>query len=434
MDNQSNTDSEAAVLGWIIADDLLLHEAKNILETKHFYATAHQHIFQAMLDINIERGHIDLPSLIHKLKVENQLVDIGGPDYLAEIARIPTQKDHFNYHCNQVLKSYIKRKVIESAIRVSNSPESDNIQDLISLSNAYDKTELQSQFSFAKDLPDHVARYIDNPKKEPPLSVGFDRLDEILGGLRGGDLFTVAGRPGAGKTSFLVKVAVNMAEKWSTIYFPSEMTQEQFVNRILTFRAGVDSWRFRKGEYHAEDLKKVNDACGKMHDSLKLISVDSPCPSLADIKSAISRNNPKVVIIDYLQRCHKPKGENVTRMTDAFMTSLKTILIESKTIGIIGCQLNRRVDKAAKDDVPTMADLRDSGSIEHESDQVMILHCKDILSQEPFRKIDGIVLKNRHGKLGIVELEMERRYVHMMPARPMATFDDDNRRLQPEAD
>ncbi|MBI3549449.1 MAG: AAA family ATPase [Elusimicrobia bacterium] len=409
-------ESERGVLGLCLVWGELAPEIRDALTPEMFRDSRHREVFTSVLELLKSQGAVDELSVTQALKAAGQLGEIGGPTFIDEICRTRIQKEHLSYHLGQVKRAHYADRMAILAGELAKDPSDECLAELQKLAILRSQADGQRIFDLSRNLPDYLDAM--DKGREPTIETGLQELDRLLGGLKRGDLFTVSARPGGGKTAFLTRVAVNVAERGlSVLIFSTEMQAAQFVGRVLPAMAGVSAWKFRKGSIAGDDRQRLTEACAGIHGKLKIHVIDKARPDLGDVRAAIARVKPDVVICDYLQRFAKPRAENTTREIDAFMTGLKTIAIESKVVIFLGCQMNRIVDR---DDggTPKLSDLRDGGAIEAEADQVLLLSRKTKDTMAPVTEIVGHLEKNRHGFTGAVSFALNRELVDFGEMEP----------------
>ena len=403
-------DSERDVIGWMLCDPQISKQGVNILFPHAFYEEPLRAIFEVMVHLVKMNAPVDYITVKQELEVKGEWGKVAEP--IKACMTPQASLDHFEFHASRVRSAYYARQIVAKAIALKETPEDLTlVESLQRLALARASEGAEGYFNFSKDLPAYIDA-IQTPAAKVLINTGFPGLDELLGGLKQGDLMTVSARPGGGKTAFATKIATNVADAGLTVFFfTTEMQKYQFVNRVMPFKARIPAWRFRKSLLEADHWTQLNDTCSNMNGKFNLWISDKPRPGLGDIKKAAVKIKPQLMIVDYLQRCEKPSGENVTRATDAFMGGLKTIAIEHGLVMILGCQMNRSVDREEK---PRLSDLRDSGAIEAESDQVLLLHNTNKEKDLEKLEITGLLEKNRHGWNGTANFVLDRNYVELM--------------------
>lgn len=408
---KTELEAERAVLGSMLIDPIAAHEISMRLVVTDFYLEDHRHIFQAAVAVLKRENMVDTTTLMGELAQRNQLdtlaktdIENGGRKYLFALTRSVASTAFAQSYTTVVREASLDRQVGNQLRTTFENKTPENLKKLNDLMNSLLTVRQPNAFDFRIDLN----RAIDDMEKvrKDLIDTGFKNLDKSFGGLDPGDLTTIGARTSGGKTAFMVKVALQIAEAFQRecLYMTTEMTDTQIVERVLPMTSMVPAWKFRKRAFEKDDWTKIMDACAKRLSKLPLKVVGKSTLSLADIRGAITRHKPRVVFIDYLQRCVFTTGDNRAYQVMDFMKELKTIAQEERVNIFIGCQLSRALDHDP-DKEPENSDLKDSGGIEAESDQVLLLWkptekrvLKDGIVVPPgHHLIRTKVSKNRHG-------------------------------------
>ncbi|MEI6249044.1 MAG: replicative DNA helicase, partial [bacterium] len=250
------------------------------------------------------------------------------------------------------------------------------------------------------------------------VPTGFKDLDNILAGLQKSDLFILAARPSMGKTALALGLAHNVAvqSEQTVLLFSLEMSKEQLVDRLLSTESGVDAWNLRTGNLSDNDFEKIGKAMGTLSEAPIYID-DTPGITVSDLRTRARREahlRPLgLIIVDYLQLMSGGKsfgdGNRVQEISE-ISRGLKGIARELNVPVIALSQLSRSVESRSPQ-IPQLADLRESGSIEQDADVVAFLYREDYYNPESERKsiIDIFIKKHRNGPTGAVELFFDRK-------------------------
>ena len=258
---------------------------------------------------------------------------------------------------------------------------------------------------------------ISGPDKEKYVGArtGFTLLDSITSGLNKSDLIIIAARPGMGKTSFAMNIAVNVARRSDkeVVTFNLEMSKEQLATRILSTEALVDSNTLRNGRISGDDWVKLATSAGYLS-TLPLFIDDTASMTVQQMKAKLRRTkNLGLVIIDYLQLMESAttRSDNRVLVISEITRQLKVMAKELNVPVILLSQLSRAVESRT-DKRPMLSDLRESGSIEQDADIVLFLYREAYYNKESQRQniSECIVAKNRHGETGSVELIWDGQY------------------------
>jgi replicative DNA helicase len=418
-------EAEKSLLGCLMLDKDAILKVADFLRAEDFYKKIHQQIYQVMLEL-FERGEpIDLLSVANRLQEKELLEEIGGNAYLTELINsVPTAAHTVNY-AQIIQRKRILRDLIEAShdIALLGHNESEDIDVIL------DKAE-QRIFSIAqRGLTQHFVpvkatleeafERIDklSKKKGLPrgLPTGFPALDNILAGLQKSDLILLASRPAMGKSSLALNIAANIAieEKVPVGIFSLEMSMDQVVDRLIAAQAGVDLWRLRTGRLSDKgddnDFIRIQQALGMLAEAPLFID-DSPSPTVLQMRAMARRLQAEhglgLIIIDYLQLVQpRNPSESTVRQVTEISRSLKALARELNVPILALSQLSRAVEQRSPQ-IPRLADLRESGSLEQDADVVLFIYREDRYNPNTPRKniADIIIAKHRNGPVGKVEL------------------------------
>ena len=262
------------------------------------------------------------------------------------------------------------------------------------------------------EVLDRLSEMSESESRLPGLSTGLSAVDRKITGLNKSDLILLAARPGMGKTSFALNVALNVAksEKKTVAVFSLEMSREQLATRLLSSEACVESGRLRTGSLRETDWEKIAAAASVLN-KVDIRIDDNPMLSVADMNAKCRRiDGLALVVIDYLQLMTSASGnnrggENRQQMVSDMSRMLKIMAKELNVPVICLSQLSRANEKR-DDKRPMLSDLRESGAIEQDADIVLFLYRDDYYNEDSEKRniAECIVAKNRHGETGKVEL------------------------------
>ncbi|HAH06664.1 MAG TPA: hypothetical protein DCM05_09090 [Elusimicrobia bacterium] len=404
---------EMALLGSCLVDHRVARVVSGSLDEKVFYHDKHALIFKAIKAIAAQHGGIvDIISVSACIRGWEKLTDIGGIEYLKALQDSVTTSAHADYYATNLKRCYFHREIESQALRIHTDPSDANIEKLEQLAVARAAETAAKYFHIKEDLPDMIAE-MDAERDQPAnyLDTGFKELDNTLYGIKPGNLLTIGGRPGSGKTAFCTKLALNWAKAGKRVFmFTTEMLAREMMERILPSMAGIKAWRLRRAKLEAEDYKRRDTACADLFENYDMYICGDIRPSLIEIRAAVARVKPDVLFIDNLQGCQFPDKDNRAYAIEEFLWTLKFFSAEEKFIPVLAAQLKREVDYAPKKP-PRMADFRDSAAIEHVSAQVISLWDPGKEKSPKFRKVEGLILKNRNGPIGRAELIFEKDFV-----------------------
>lgn len=419
-----NIEAEQCVLGSILIDKDAIVRISDIIKPDDFYKGSHAVIFEAMQELYEKREPIDVLSLSNRIEEKGQLDQIGGRSYLVSVANTVPSAAHVENYAQIVQKKATLRRLLEAAHEITNlsSQMSEDTEALLDKAEqkifAISQKYLKKKFLPIKSILTEAFDRIDDLHKESGklrgIPTGFTGLDNKLAGLQKSDLIVLASRPSMGKTSLALDMARQIATraKIPVGIFSLEMSKEQLVDRMLCAEANVDLWKMRTGRLSEdEDFTNIGHAMGILSEAPIYID-DSATANIMEIRTKARRlqseKNLGLLIVDYLQLMEGRSGtENRVQEVAEITRSLKAVARELNIPVIAVSQLSRAVE-ARPSNLPKLADLRESGSIEQDADVVMFIYREAMYKKDlpPERKnlAEIHIAKHRNGPTGMVEL------------------------------
>lgn len=417
-------EAEQSVLGAIIIDTNALVKIADKIAEEDFYEERHQHIFKAISSLYEERKSIDVLTISNQLKVMGVLPEVGGASYLTELTNFVPTAAHVESYATLVVEKAVRRRLasINKEIAALVMDETKQLKDLIEIAESElmkvgQKQIRQTVVSLETILADSFERLDDlhkDKKKIRGITTGFRDMDDILAGLQRSDLFILAARPSMGKTAVSLNLAHNVAmlTKEPVLIFSLEMSKEQLVDRLLAMESGVDAWALRTGNLTDNDFEKISHAMGTLSEA-PIYFDDSPGISISDLRTKARREAHKhplgLIIVDYLQLMSGGSrfsgSENRVQEISEISRGLKGVARELNVPLIALSQLSRSVE-SRNPQIPQLADLRESGSIEQDADVVAFIYREEYYNPETENKnITKIFIKkHRNGPTGDIEL------------------------------
>jgi replicative DNA helicase len=410
-------EAEASLLSAVLIDNTVFNEIIEILRPSDFYRTAHQKIFDGMIELFEKSEPVDLVTLSNFLKDKEQLEEVGGSVYLAKlIDEVPLAVNAAHYakiiHDKATLRGLIERGY---AIIKRCWAEQSQVDDVVDFAEScvfeVSESKVRSSFQRVKDLVVSSFDVIESRRKNEGMPTGvptgFFKLDGLTAGFQKSDLIILAARPSMGKTAFALNIARNAAVECRIPvgFFSLEMSKEQLVMRLLCSEARIDSIRLRDGSVSGQDMDRLKNAKDTLCDAPIYIddTYDNSVLSIrAKSRRLKSKNGLGLVIIDYLQLI------KVTRHTERrdldvseISRSLKGLAKELEIPVVALSQLNRQSERR-DDKRPRLSDLRESGALEQDADLVAFIHRKNAFKQKEEKNFDDgtaelIIAKHRNG-------------------------------------
>ncbi len=414
--------AERSVLGAILIDNSVVHEVAEVLRSPHFYVPQHQDIYSSMITLFERQQPIDVVTLQSELKKAGTLTKIGGSPYLSELINtVPTSSFAQNY-ATIVKGHYSKRRLIELSSRMveRSFDERGDVKTLLDAAEteifALSQEHLKSDFVELKEILAESFERLEELSKRGDklrgLSTSFPELDRKLAGLHPSNLIVLAARPGIGKTTFALNMALHIAmrEKKTIGFFSLEMSREELVDRLLVGHADIDAWRLKTGKLSEDDYKRLTEAYGELADAPIFID-DTPGLSILEMRTKARKlkveHDVQLIIVDYLQLADAGKRFDSRVQEVSYVSQgLKNLARELKVPVLAVSQLSRAVEQRGTKK-PQLADLRESGAIEQDADVVMFLYfeeeSEDLLDQNK-RIVKLYIAKHRNGATGEIEL------------------------------
>lgn len=414
-------EAEEAVVGAVLINPEVYYDVAQFLQADDFYIHRHKWIWEAFTSLHEQRIPIDLLTLREELERKGQLAEIGGPAYLtALVNQVPSSLNAESY--GHIVESHsIRRKMINAANAIASlAYNEDSIIDTVmdeaekAVFNVSERRLHHDVEPISAVLSDYYDRIDDLAKRDEDIfgvPTGFIDLDKMLGGLQSSDLLIIAGRPGQGKTGFLLSVAKNAAltHKKHVAIFSLEMSNEQVAQRLIAQETGIDSQRLRTGKLQENEWPLFAQAIEVMSDTHIFLD-DTPAITPLQLRTKCRRlhleHHLDLIIVDYLQLMGgDTRTDNRVQEVSYISRNLKVLARELNVPVLAAAQLSRAVEQRS-DKRPVLSDLRESGSLEQDADIVMFIYRPDQYEKDTVRQniAEIIVSKHRNGPVGSVEL------------------------------
>ena len=416
-------EGEQAVLGSMLIDADCVKFVVEKLRTSDFYLRQNREIFETIYSMFVYGKPIDGLTVAEEMRNAGVYDENATRSYLAQLMEItPTSANALEYAAivrDKALLRETARAAAEITAMVQDGVgEADEIleaaeQKIYAVRRGQGAQALTPLRSVLPDVLDRLAEMNENENHLPGLSTGLSAIDRKISGLNKSDLILLAARPGMGKTSMVMNIALNVAKKTekTVAIFSLEMSREQLATRILSAEALVENNKLRTGELNDADWDKIAAAVMVLN-KIDIRMDDDPMLTAADMNAKCRRlDNLGLVIIDYLQLMtsagnnRRGGGENRQQVVSDISRMLKIMAKELNVPVICLSQLSRANEKR-DDKRPMLSDLRESGAIEQDADIVLFLYRDDYYNEESDKHniAECIIAKNRHGETGKVEL------------------------------
>lgn len=419
-------EAEKCILGSLMLDKEAIYKVADSLNADDFYKDSHRKIYQAMIDLFERSEPIDFLSLSTRLKEKEELEDLGGSGYLTECVNAVPTAAHVSNYAKIVQRKRTLRDLISTSYEIS-SLGYNQTEDVDILLDEAEKRifsvaqkGLTQRFLPVKDALEEAFQRIDNLSKHKSairgVSTGFVDLDKILSGFQKSDLIILASRPSMGKTSLAMDFARHIAihQKLPVGIFSLEMSMDQIIDRLIAGESNVDLWKIRTGHLsdsgEDNDFARIREALGILNEAPIYID-DAAVINVLQMRAMARRLQAEkglgLLVIDYLQLIEPKKSneDSIVRQITDISRSLKALSKEMNVPVLALSQLSRAVEQRTPQ-IPRLADLRESGSLEQDADVVMFIYREDRYRPETSRRniADILIAKHRNGPTGKVEL------------------------------
>ncbi len=414
-------EAEEAVLGSVLINPESYYDVAQFLQADDFYIHRHRWIWEAFTRLHERRTPLDFLTVTEELDQINQLADVGGPAYItALINNVPTSL-HAEAYGRIVEETAIRRRMIGAANDIAKIAYQEELgidaamdgaeQVVFGISERRLNTSLKPIQHVLSEYYERIDRLASRDDEILGVPTGFIDLDKITNGLQPSDLLIIAGRPGQGKTAFMLSLAKNAGQtfKKHVAIFSLEMSNEQLVQRLLSQETGISSQRLRTGKLQEDEWPLFAQAVEVLGDT-RIFLDDTPAITPLQLRTKCRRlhmeYNLDLIIIDYLQLMSGgTRNENRVQEVSHISRNLKILAKELNVPVLAAAQLSRAVEQRA-DKRPVLSDLRESGSLEQDADIVMFIYRPDQYEKDTVKQnvAEIILAKHRNGPVGSVEL------------------------------
>jgi replicative DNA helicase len=419
----ANLDAERYVLGSILLDYSLFVQVAAVLQAEDFSLEKHRRIFLRMNELQERSERIDRVTVAEELMKHNQLEACDGLGYLVSLDDGLPQIQNLDSYVRIVKDKSLLRRVIFTSQSLINRCMAGEEEPQDILANAEEillklgESTIEAGLSTPGDIIDEfqggLNAFLDPGRRIQGLSTGFQRFDELTGGLHPGELIIVAGRPSMGKTALALNVAQHAAVKLgrTVAVFSLEMSKEALLTRLLCAGARVDSHRFRLGYLDAEERRRLQTAAAELVEAPLYID-DTSGSNLMDMHAKLRRLKAErplgLVVLDYLQLMSgRGRFESRVQEISALSRGLKLLAKELEVPMMVLSQLSRAPETRPGDHRPQLSDLRESGSIEQDADVVAFIFREEVYKpeREDLRgQAELLLSKQRNGPTGKIQL------------------------------
>lgn len=389
--------AEKSVIGCLLMDNKELYKVYDILKPDMFHDPVLKEIYREIIKMYDIGQPANLVTITQAVESESYTRQYIG-QVLKECALLPLTSAELKSYGNSIVKDYkaeTLRKIL-SQTQVSAAGVEYQIADLIQELESLKRSEKSKSKKLSTIVGDYEDQYF-REKKEAKLYTGFSKLDDITGGLEGGDVIVIGARPGVGKSAFTSQIILEMAKAGKRIgFYNLEMSEKQVYERLLSNQSGIRLNRIRRAIQFLGDEKERFDKANRTLEGMDIL-VSSGTKSVSEIRNECRHQELDCIIIDYLQLVRADtRYQSRASEVGAISKAIKALAMELNVPIIALSQLNRTSEMRETKE-PTMGELREAGDIEQDASIIILLWNLD--NEDKTRK--GLkVDKNRQGELG----------------------------------
>ena len=414
-------DADEAVIGSVLINPEAYYDVAQFLQADDFYIERHRWIWETFNRLHDRRIPIDFLTVSEELRQLGQLAEAGGQAYLSALVNnVPTSL-HATAYGRRVEETSVRRRMLSAAQNIAKlAYQEDNgieaVMDeaekaVFGVSERRMTRDLQTIRQVAGEVYDRIDLLYHRPEEIMGVPTGFVDLDKLLGGLQPSDFLIIAGRPGMGKTAFMLSAAKNAAQAYKkhVAIFSLEMSNEQLVQRLIAQETGIDTQRLRTGKLEEHEWPVFIQAIEVLRDTHIFLD-DTPGLTPLQLRTKCRRLhlefNLDLIIVDYIQLMSGGmRVENRVQEVSFISRHMKILARELNVPVLAAAQLSRAIEQRS-DKEPQLSDLRESGSLEQDADLVMFIHRPELYEKDTTKQnlAQIKVAKHRNGPVGSIEM------------------------------
>ena len=416
-------EAEQSVLGSMLIDERCVPDVVGMLQPDDFYLRQNREIYETIYTMFNFSEKIDPVTVLNKMKERGVYDEQRSYDYIAQLLKITPTAANVKQYC-----TIVHDKSLLRALATASSEITEMVYDGVGTAQEMLEVSEKKIYSLRRgntgDSLQHIGKVMINVydrleelaasgSEIPGLSTGLHDLDRKINGLNKTDLILIAARPGMGKTSMALNIALNVAKKYpgkAVVFFNLEMSREQMAMRLLANESFVDLQKLVTGQLTEEDWGKLSIASSALSQTDIRVD-DNPTITVAEMNAKCRRiENLGLVFIDYLQLMTSAApgktSENRVTVVSEISRALK-IMAKELNVPVICLSQLSRANESRTDKRPMLSDLRESGAIEQDADSVLFLYRDEYYNPNTQDKniAECIVAKNRHGETGTVKMQ-----------------------------
>ena len=417
-------EAEQSVLGSILIDSRCVNDVIGLVRPEDFYLQTNRDIFETVYEMFSYSQVIDPVTVLDKMRERGVYDEQSSTKYIMELMEITPTAANAKQYAQIVHDKALLRNLSEAATDIINTvyEGTGSAQDMLeaaekkiyALRRGNTNESLEHVGTILLKVFDRLTELSESGSEISGISTGFRDLDKFISGLNKTDLMLLAARPGMGKTSMALNIALSVAKKYpkrTVAFFSLEMSKQQLVTRLISNESFIDNKKLTTGRLTVDEWSKIGIASAALSQTDLRVD-DNPSITVAEMNAKCRRiDDLALVVIDYLQLMTSAGtksygGENRQQVVSDISRSLK-IMAKELNVPVLCLSQLSRANESRQDKRPMLSDLRESGAIEQDADEVLFLYREDYYNKDTEKQnvAECIVAKNRHGETGTVELQ-----------------------------
>ena len=418
-------EAEQSVLGSILIDSRCVNDVIGLVCPEDFYLQTNRDIFETIYEMFSYSQVIDPVTVLDKMRERGVYDEQSSTKYIMELMEITPTAANARQYAQIVHDRALLRNLSEAATDIINTvyEGTGSAQDMLeaaekkiyALRRGNTNESLEHVGTILLKVFDRLTELSESGSEISGISTGLRDLDKFISGLNKTDLMLLAARPGMGKTSMALNIALSVAKKYpkrTVAFFSLEMSKQQLVTRLISNESFIDNKKLTTGRLTVDEWSKIGIASAALSQTDLRVD-DNPSITVAEMNAKCRRiDDLALVVIDYLQLMTSSGakntygGENRQQVVSDISRSLK-IMAKELNVPVLCLSQLSRANEGRQDKRPMLSDLRESGAIEQDADEVLFLYREDYYNKDTEKQnvAECIVAKNRHGETGTVELQ-----------------------------
>ena len=417
-------EAEQSVLGSILIDSRCVNDVIGLVRPEDFYLQTNRDIFETVYEMFSYSQVIDPVTVLDKMRERGVYDEQSSTKYIMELMEITPTAANAKQYAQIVHETARLRNLSEAATDIINTvyEGTGSAQDMLeaaekkiyALRRGNTNESLEHVGTILLKVFDRLTELSESGSDISGISTGLRDLDKFISGLNKTDLMLLAARPGMGKTSMALNIALSVAKKYpkrTVAFFSLEMSKQQLVTRLISNESFIDNKKLTTGRLTVDEWSKIGIASAALSQTDLRVD-DNPSITVAEMNAKCRRiDDLALVVIDYLQLMTSAGtksygGENRQQVVSDISRSLK-IMAKELNVPVLCLSQLSRANESRQDKRPMLSDLRESGAIEQDADEVLFLYREDYYNKDTEKQnvAECIVAKNRHGETGTVELQ-----------------------------